>query len=320
MNTKFDISLMVKVAQMYYNDGMKQEEIAGSLSISRSLISMILTEAKEAGIIEINVRNPLVNNEELSNHFKQLFGLKECVIIPTAVQDTGTLRKLVVQRAVEVFNSEVTSGTVGLAWGRTCYQFVDAYKADSEKKGFSVVSLIGGSNQTADYFQLNEMVRLFAEKLNGTAHFIHAPALTASNEEKELYINSSSMKIVKEKWEKLDAVICSVGTLPSINDKDRETYTGEYEIFSRDKNPAVGDMCARYFNIKGEFVKDEHYDRVISIPIENLKKAKKIICMASGSEKTNSILGALRTGIIGVFICDEQTAKGVLKCIEDQQQ
>ena len=48
MSTKFDVSLMVKVAQMYYNDGMKQEEIAGSLSISRSLISMILTEAKEA--------------------------------------------------------------------------------------------------------------------------------------------------------------------------------------------------------------------------------------------------------------------------------
>ncbi len=315
MSTKFDVSLMVKVAQMYHNDGMKQEEIAGSLSISRSLISMILTEAKEAGIIQIIVRDPLNNNDELSNRFKKYFKLKNCVIIPTSVQDADTLRRLVVQRTIEVFNNEVEAGTVGLAWGRTCYQFVDSYKPNEVKKGFNIVSLIGGSNQTAGYFQLNEMVRLFAEKLNGIPHFIYAPVLVASIEEKELYMNSSAMKDVREKWESIDTIVCSVGTPPS---KNRERYIGEFEIFKKDKNHAIGDMCARYFNINGEFVKDEYYDRVISIPIEYLKKAKKIICMASGFEKLSAIVGALRTGIIDIFVCDEPTAKRVLDLVDEE--
>ena len=131
-------------------------------------------------------------------------------------------------------------------------------------------------------------------------------------------MNSSGMRLVREKWESLDAIVCSVGTLPKKDAKDRETYIGEFEIFKKDKTLAVGDMCARYFSINGEFVKDEYYDRLISIPIECLKRAKKVICMASGSEKSVAIVGALRTGIVGTFVCDEQTASDVIKFLDEK--
>ena len=49
MGSQLDISLVVKVAKMYYLEGLKQEDIAKQIGISRSLISMILTEAKENG-------------------------------------------------------------------------------------------------------------------------------------------------------------------------------------------------------------------------------------------------------------------------------
>ena len=314
MNSKFDISLMVKVAHMYYVDGMKQEEIAGHLSISRSLISMILTEAREVGIVEINIRNPLVNNEELSNSFKTTFGLTDCIIIPTAVQDSATLRGLVAQRAVDVFNREVTSScTVGIAWGRTCFQFVESYKPNTDVKDLNIVSIIGGSNQTAGYFQVNEMVRQFAEKIKGTPYFIHAPALAASAEEKEMYMKSASMQQLLGIWDNLDIVVCGIGTLPSLSENERETYSGEYEIYKQlEENKAVGDLCARYFNIQGEFIKGDYCKRLIGIPAESLKKAKKIICIASGKGKVHSIRGALHANIIDILICDEQTAKAVL--------
>lgn len=68
-----------------------------------------------------------------------------------------------------------------------------------------------------------------------------------------------------------------------------------------------------FFLVKGEFIKDSSYDRLLGIPVEDLRKAKTIICVASGIEKVNSILGALRTNIIDIFVTDEQTAKTVLK-------
>jgi deoxyribonucleoside regulator len=315
MDSKFDVSLMVKVAQMYHIDGMKQEEIAKELQISRSLISMILTEAKDVGIIEINIRDPLINNDELSREYEKTFGLRKCSIVPTAVQDPGNLRKLITQRAVDVFNQEVGNQfNVGVAWGRTCYEFIANYKTDNVLKDVNIIPLIGGSSQNAYYFQLNEMVRLFAEKINGEPNFIHAPAINSSLKEKEFFINSSSMQPILEKWVNMDIIISGIGTLPDFNNSDRETYMGEAEIYKQlDKSEAVGDICARYFNIKGEFIKDDSYNRILGIPIENLKNSKTIICVASGIEKVNSILGALRTNIVDIFITDEQTAKTVLK-------
>lgn len=315
MDAKFDVLLMVKVAQMYYVKGMKQEEIGKELQISRSLISMILTEAKEVGIVEISIRNPMLNNDELSEEFKKIFGLKKCVIVPTAVQDIDNLRKLVAQRAVDVFNEEVGNQlNVGLSWGRTCHEFISLYKPDKVLRDMSIVPLMGGSNQNAYYFQLNEMVRLFANSIDGTPYFIHAPAINSSVEEKNFYLNTSAMQPILEKWNNMDIVVCGIGALPNINNIDRETYIGESEIYKQlDKDKAVGDICARYFNIKGELITDSSYDRIIGIPIDALRKTKTVIGITSGTEKVNSILGALRTGIIDIFVTDEQTAKGIIK-------
>ncbi len=315
MEAKYDVQLMVKVAEMYYLDGLKQEDIAKQLQISRSLISMILTEAKEVGIVEIRVHNPMLNNEELAREVESQFKVKKCIVVPTVVQDAGTIRKLVAQRASEIVNQMIKDQyTVGIAWGRTCYEFISNYKPEKKLKDVSIVPLIGGSSQTAPYFQLNEMVRLLAEKINGNPYFIHAPALTSSNEEQELFMKSSSMQGILEKWNNIDIVISGIGTLPFLDNVDREVYTGEYEVYKHLKlHEAIGDICARYFTIEGRFIIDDYYHHIIGIPVEQLKKTKKLICIASGMEKDNSIIGALNSGVIHTFISDEETIKAVLK-------
>lgn len=315
MITKYDMELMVKVAQMYYVENMKQEKIAKQLQISRSLISMILTEAREVGIVEINVRNPLSNNSELAKEIKSLFDLKDCIIVPTAVQDVGTLRKLVAQRAVSVFNKEVgENDIVGMAWGRVIHQFISYYKPEKALKDIKLVPLIGGSDQRASYFQINEMIRVLAEKIDGHPYFIHAPAVTQSVEEREFFMNSSSMQAILELWNNLDIILCGIGTLPNANKVDRETYTGEYDLYKQlEKKKAVGDIIARHMNINGEFISHEYSDRIIGVPLEMMKKTKKVISMTTGMEKTYTALGALNTKIIDIFISDEHTAKGILQ-------
>ncbi len=315
MDSKFDVSLMVKVAQMYYMDGLKQEEIARELQISRSLISMILTEAKEVGIVQINVRNPQLNNEELSKAFEEKFNLRKCIIVPTAVQDLNTLRKLIAQRAGDVFNQEVQEqSNVGISWGRTCYEFITQYVAESVHKDVSVVPLIGGSNQIAHYFQVNEMIRLFAEKIGGTPYFIYAPSLNATVEEKMIFQRSAYMQPIQEKWANMDIIVAAVGSLPDFNSHERETYIGESEVYSvLEKSEAIGDICARYFDRDGNFIENEYFDRIIGISIEELRKARTTIGISTGPEKVNAILGALKTRIFNIFITDEQTAKSVLK-------
>jgi len=315
-----DLQLMVSVARMYYQQGLKQEEIATRMKVSRASISLILAEARRSGIVEITIRNPLEDNAELSRALCAQFGLARCVVVPTSIRETDILIDLTASRAVEIFDEEVKSGdTVGIAWGRTCHAFMSRYAARGFLQGMQVIPMIGGSNRNMERYQLNEMVRLFAEKLQATPSFIHAPALASSREDFELYMGSSSMKAVMEKWRAINIAVVSVGAPPVSREFD-----GSRVLEARKKSAApeglpIGDICARYFDVQGRFVEDELSGRIIGIPVESLRRIPKILCVVGGLEKAYSLLGALKTGLITILVTDEKTAAAVLDARREEE-
>lgn len=65
MITKLDVLLMVNVAQMFYVNDMEYDEIAEKLKISLSMVSEILTNAVEFGIVDIKIANVDIPNETI---------------------------------------------------------------------------------------------------------------------------------------------------------------------------------------------------------------------------------------------------------------
>jgi deoxyribonucleoside regulator len=314
-----DLQLMVSVARMYYQQGLKQEEIAKRMKVSRASISLILAEARRSGIVEITIRNPLEDNAELSHALCAQFGLARCVVVPTSLRETDILIDLTASRAAEVFDEEAKSGdTVGIAWGRTCHAFMSRYAARGFLQGMQVIPMIGGSNRNLERYQLNEMVRLFAEKLQATPAFIHAPALASSREDFELYMGSSSMKAVMEKWRAINIAVVSVGAPPVSREFDGSRVLAARKSAAPEALP-IGDICARYFDVKGRFVEDELSGRIIGIPVESLRRIPKILCVVGGLEKGYSLLGALKTGLITILVTDEKTAAAVLEARHEEE-
>jgi deoxyribonucleoside regulator len=320
MSSRLDVPLVVKVAKMYYLEGLKQEDIARQVGISRSLISMILTEARETGIVEITVRDPFLNDDLLSRSLAAFYPKTDFVVIPTSSRDPDAQRKIVAERASDILAKTIRGGeTIGLAWGRTCHELVQSLKLQDKARAAAVVPLIGGSHQTATYFQINELVRQLAERVGGVPSFIHAPALVSGREERDMYLNSSSMQAIRQAWRSLDAVITGIGAFSQRGGEAREKYTGENEVYRQlESQDAVGDLCTRYYDRSGKFITEGYYERVVGIPVEDLKKAKRTILMASGTEKAEAILGALRTGLVSVLVMDESTAKAALALLQEQ--
>jgi deoxyribonucleoside regulator len=52
---KSEAEILVRVARMYYEHGLNQQEIAGRVGLSRSRISRLLTKAREAGIVQVTI-------------------------------------------------------------------------------------------------------------------------------------------------------------------------------------------------------------------------------------------------------------------------
>ncbi len=316
MSSRLDVQLIVKVAQMYYLDGLKQEEIAKQIGISRSLISMILTEAKERGIVEIAVRDPFLNDEELSgalgSHYPQghLHGHPDLVPRahgpaqaggaagrrhPGAQPEGGRGARAGLgpdlPGAGERLPPARTSGC-GCRW---CPSSVAA-------------------RRRRPYFQINELVRVLAERGGGTPYFIHAPALVADRKERDLYVNGSAMQPIRQRWKKMDVLVTSIGALGG-DHPDRESYLGEGEA-QRDvrERDAAGDLSARYFDHRGRFIADDFYERVVGVPVEDLRAAKSAVCMASGVDKADAIVAALEDRRAAKqLIMDEPTARAALE-------
>ena len=47
---------LVNVARLYYEQGLTQDQVAKRIGVSRPLVSKMLTRAREAGIVHIEIR------------------------------------------------------------------------------------------------------------------------------------------------------------------------------------------------------------------------------------------------------------------------
>ena len=75
---------------------------------------------------------------------------------------------------------------------------------------------------------------------------------------------------------------------------------------------AVGVIAGRFFDVQGEWIKGAMDDRLMGITLDEVRQIPTRIAVAGGSDKVDSILGALRGGFANVLITDEQTARSIL--------
>lgn len=317
MKARYDIQLMVQASKMYYIGGMTQEQIAKQLGISRSSVSMMLSEAKDFGIVEISIKDPKNNVQDVADEFIKRFSLKGCLVIPTAIDDIHMITRIVASQGADYAEDLLRShATIGIAWGTTCYDFMMSFTNRNKLNDINVVPLIGGTSRISSEYQLNEMVRMFSEKLHGTPSFIYAPAIAESIEDKELYMQSISMKSIIEKWDNMDVAIVSAGAPPEFYDNRMVFDIAQKQQYERNESRVIGDICARRFNLKGEFINNEYSARIMGIDDEKLRRIKNVICIAAGKHKLLSIIGALRTNVIDYFVTDENTARSALEILD----
>ena len=321
MELNSDLQKLVQVAKMYYNEELTQEKIAKELSISRSAVSMILTEAKNLGIVQIQIKDPYMNNDELAEKLCQRFNLRNCIVVPTSVSQDRLLLKIVASRAA-VFASELmfSHSTIGIAWGSTCYEFIQNFPKNTNLCDINVVPLIGGSPLVSMEFQLNESVRMYAEKLRGFPLFIYSPGMVESLEDKKRFMESMYMKTISERWQNLDFAIVGVGRPPESYDENYKKYAMENILEQINKYPdkPIGDLCARRINIKGEILKCDYNNKLIGIDESGFRNARNVMAIATGTNKVFSIIGALNSGLLHYFVTDENTAQHVIELLDSK--
>ena len=81
------LRLMVKVARLYHEHGVRQPEIARRLHVSQARVSRLLKQAEQDGIVRTTVVVPEGVQTALEEQLEARFGLREAVVVE-ALDDT----------------------------------------------------------------------------------------------------------------------------------------------------------------------------------------------------------------------------------------
>ncbi|MCJ7992765.1 sugar-binding domain-containing protein [Priestia sp. OVS21] len=90
-------------------------------------------------------------------------------------------------------------------------------------------------------------------------------------------------------------------------------YLKDNDLKQLRKIGVVGDIGSRFFDESGVVVNHPLNDKVIALPLEQLKRVKEVIGVVEGTHKVESAQAALKANYLDVLIIDEQTALALLE-------
>ncbi|MFB3926190.1 MAG: sugar-binding transcriptional regulator [Syntrophales bacterium] len=306
-----NVLTLVEVAKMYYEQELTQADIAAALGVSRPLISNMLHRAKEIGIVNIEIRSPLQSDKELFSRLKKRYGLVDGLIIPANPHNLDfSLKNVLSQAALFVDKRLANSQKIGLGWGGTVAKLVSVLDVTQSKTGSQkvVCPLIGSMTSPASDWHPNELARRLTERIGGETVWLHAPAFPGTNENYKNFLATEEFQHIFKCWQKLDAAIVEIETYPSVPDQATAMRFGGALL----EKQAVGGLLSYFYDISGNIIDGEN-DYVIRIPLEFLRKIKKIFLICSGNTKAQALLGALKMGLVTHLITDDIVASTILE-------
>lgn len=295
------------VARRYYLENQRQSDIARELGVSRPMVSRMLAEARELGVVEITVHDPETRIATLLERLRLSTSIRGGVLVEDGADEDAT-NQLLSQGAVELLR-QLDTRRLGVGWGYLIGQLVTWLEKHPQPDSpvTDICPLVGNANIPARNYQSNENVRLMAQQLGAVPHFLYLPALPEGVEEKQLLCSTEVYRQIHQQWEQLDTALVNIGNYPSSPDFASLVRYGSLLQQYR----ACGRMLVYYFNEEGTVIQSDQ-DFAIQVPLDTLRQCPRIIGVCSANTGAKALLGALRSGVFTHLVARSELVRSLL--------
>ncbi|HBU11492.1 MAG TPA: hypothetical protein DEB31_01790 [Clostridiales bacterium] len=310
--------IKLKACYLYYNEGKTQSEIAELFHISRPTLIKLIGEAKEEGIITFEIHDTRMGKRhiELEQVIRKKLGLLDVKILSVGSPSQEALNSSIGSAAAQYFLNVLKSGmTVGIGWGNTLQTMTNYIPPDSARRDITVVPLLGGmrTQSSENPYALASTLceRVASNFQNSSSSTFLAPLISQDEALTETLKNSNDIKALFEQMMRMDIAIVGIDGDPahSTTVKKEDTLEKIYDELIADA--CVGNVCSHFYDAQGNLPKLSISGRMITVPVEALRKTPYVIGAAGGEFKAPSILGAARARLFNILITDEFTAKKI---------
>lgn len=297
----------MRIAWMYYVEGLTQNEIADRLGIGRVTVVRNINEALKQREIKIWITGHVAECLDLEAALKDKFKLADAVVVPEPANPENTSKVIGNAAGMYVTDQLTDNFCIGVGWGATLYSSLQTL-SPREFSNVDVVSMLGGIVQ-ARRFNPSEFAWQFANTVGADCFLLAAPAVVDSEQTRRALIERCGLDAVLKRSEKMDMALLSVGTMSAQSTSFRFGFLTEDERQSLVKAGAVGDLLYNFYNKDGHVVDHPINRRVMSMPVENLRAVPKRVLISGGNDKVEALLGAMKLIPPSVLITNEATAR-----------
>lgn len=305
--------LLAHVASLYYEEDLTQAEIARRIGTSRSTVSRMLREARDAGIVEIIIHHPWRTVPELERELVRRFHLHQARVLQTRGKPYfEVLKGLGVLAARHIDDILADGMTFGISWGTAVFSTVRALRP-KRRLSIRVVQMIGAVGTSDPLIDGPDLARLLASVYGGEYRYLHAPLIVESPQVRAALLQEPHIRETLEIARAADLALVGIGSpRPEVSSLLRAGYLDREALARLREQGVVGDICARHYDIHGRILDIPLNRRIVGIEPEDIHAIGQVIGVAGGEMKAEAILGALRGGCVHVLITDDEAAKRVL--------
>lgn len=304
--------VLATAAILYYKEGMTQNEIAMRLGVSRATVNSYLRAAREQNIIDIRINGAAFTASGVSRTLKERFDLDDVYVAdyspdPSSAHYRMSVNRHVARVAAMALHDLVRTGeSVGVAWGETM-QFLSEEVPYRLVDGLTVCQL-NGSMSTPLVSAAESVAIRIASRLGAECYTLHAPAVLTTA---ALATALRKEPVIKEQLDNLatlDRAIFSVGNCDADTPMVQMALTTRREIDEYRNNGAVGVLCGRFIDSKGNHVDGSVDKRMIGVTLAQIRRSKGVL-VAGGLSKIDAIRATLNGGFVSHLVTDDRVAK-----------
>lgn len=310
-----ELRLISRVAQMYHIEKRRQAEIADHLRLSQATVSRMLKRAEAEDIVRTSVIPPAGTYSELESALREKYRLPEAVVVECTEDRDAAIMARIGEAAAHLLEVTLAPGEIiGVSsWSQTIFKMVENIHPQKSTQVKYVVQTLGGMGDPSVQTHATQLTTRLARLTGAEPKLLPVQGLTSSREAKLLMLADPFVRETMDLFGSITLAIVGIGAVePSELLARSGNIFSSRELADLAEAGAVGDISLRFFDANGRPVKTPLDERVIGLPLEDLKKVGRVIALAGGAKKAAAIAGALRVGVIDMLVTDKFTAQRLI--------
>ena len=307
MAINYEDTLVVKTAWYYYIENMTQQKISEKLGISRMRVIKLLEKARQEGVIQFRIQQDNAQRMQLEGQLAKMWGLKDVFVVPTPPEEDN-INETIAQATAMYLSDRISENCfINMGYGDTPSRILN-HLATMSKFPVSIVSLTGG----VSYYLPNTQSNIFNAKL----YLLPAPLLVSSKEMVTAMMQEPSIIEIFRMVSLASITLVGIGGIGEDATILKNGILSKNDFLYLSMQGAVGDVLSHFIDKDGNLVHTNVEERLLSTPLDTLKKLDNVIGVAAGPSKVNAIRAALRGKYLDILITDEDTARQLIKPVD----